>query len=248
MHEVSERLPLPGTDHDLGIIRHGHYGRPVLLFPSEGGSARDAAGNGMLGAVADLVDAGRMSLFCVDSIDGATWSDASLRTEERARRYGFYQAWLTQWAVPWIHDQCGGPQDIITAGVSLGAYHAVNFTLQRADLAPLAIGLSGTYDPSTWNGWGELGDATYFANPAAYVRNMEGGHLDWIRSRVFLQLVVGQGPFEVHPTQSLPHTLALADSLREKGIPHELDVWGHDSAHDWPWWHRQIRHHLHRFV
>jgi esterase/lipase superfamily enzyme len=25
-------------------------------------------------------------------------------------------------------------------------------------------------------------------------------------------------------------------------------VWGHDSAHDWPWWHRQLAHHLPRFV
>ena len=90
-------------------------------------------------------------------------------------------------------DEVGHDQEVITAGVSLGAYHAVHLTLQRADVAPLAIGLSGNYDPTTWNGWGELGDATYFANPTAYVANMEGDHLDWVRSRVSVLLVVGQG-------------------------------------------------------
>ena len=35
--------------------------------------------------------------------------------------------------------------------------------------------------------------------------------------------------------------------LAEKGISHDLDVWGHDSAHDWPWWQKQIAHHLPRF-
>ena len=35
--------------------------------------------------------------------------------------------------------------------------------------------------------------------------------------------------------------------LAEKGISHELDVWGHDVSHDWPWWRKQIAHHLPRF-
>ena len=48
--------------------------------------------------------------------------------------------------------------------------------------------------------------------------------------------------------RSYPSTLAFADVLREKGIPHQLDVWGYDSAHDWPWWQRQLAHHLPRFV
>jgi esterase/lipase superfamily enzyme len=93
-----------------------------------------------------------------------------------------------------------------------------------------------------------LGDASYFANPAAYVRNMEGDHLEWIRSRLSIVLVVGQGPFEVSPTRSLAATTEFAATLQEKGIRHELDVWGFDSAHDWPWWQRQLAHHLPRFV
>ena len=39
----------------------------------------------------------------------------------------------------------------------------------------------------------------------------------------------------------------MAGLLADRQIPHELDVWGHDSAHDWPWWRRQIAHHLPRF-
>jgi esterase/lipase superfamily enzyme len=248
MERRSARLGVPGHDAELEVVRYGHWGRPVLLFPSEAGSAHDAEGNGMLGAVADLVEAGRVSLFCVDSLDGWSWSDSSLPTEERARRSGTYTAWLSERVIPWIREECGEDSQIITTGASLGAYHAVHLTLTRADAAPLAIGLSGNYDCSTWNGWGELGDATYFANPAAYVANMDGDHLEWIRSRARLLLVVGQGAFEVSPTRSLPATREFAEILDRKGIPHELDVWGHDSAHDWPWWQRQLAHHLPRFV
>jgi esterase/lipase superfamily enzyme len=248
MHRSDAWLRVPGTDDHRHVIRWGHWGRPLLVFPSEAGAAEDFASNGMLDAIHDLVAAGRVSVFCVDSLDAWSWSDNSLPTETRAERHGYYHRWLTDAVVPWIHGELGGPADLITTGVSLGAYHAVQFALTRADLAPLAIGLSGAYDPTQWNGWGETGDATYFANPCAYVPGLHGDHLDWLRSRVGILLVVGEGPFEVHPTKSLPSTRHLAHLLGERGIPHELDVWGHDSAHDWPWWRKQLAHHLPRFV
>ena len=248
MHRTETRLRVPGHDAELTVVRHGHWGRPMLAFPAEGGSAVYFEGQGMLGAIGDLVDAGRVSVFAVDSMDGATWSANDLPTEERAARHGAYRAWLEEAVVPWVAAETGGELDLITFGASLGAYHAVQFALQRADIAPLAIGFSGNYDPSTWNSWGDLGDATYFANPTAYVPGLNGDHLDWLRSRLSVLLVVGEGPFEVSPTQSLPGTRAFAEVLAQKGIHHELDVWGHDSAHDWPWWQKQLAHHLPRFV
>lgn len=248
MPEAHASLQVPGTDRWLSVLRHGHYGRPVLVFPSEAGRAQDFGNNGMLDAVGDLIASGRVSFFCVDSADQWSWSNNDISTEERARSQGAYYSWLTDVVVPWVFEQCGGPQELITTGVSMGAYHAVNFAFHRADLAPLAIGLSGNYDVATFRGWGELGDETYFANPAAYVRNLEGDHLEWLRSRLSILLVVGEGPFEWEPTKSYPQTLAFADVLRDKGIPYELDVWGHDSAHDWPWWRKQLAHHLPRFV
>jgi esterase/lipase superfamily enzyme len=229
------------------LIAYGHWGRPVLVFPSEQGRAEDFENNGMVGAVADLIDAGRVKLYCVGSADAYSWSDNAVPTEERARRHGDYEAWIVDQVVPWIRSDCGGDVEIATLGCSLGAYHAANFALKRADLFPLAFCLSGNYDPTTWQSWGEQGDATYFNNPMAYVANAEGEHLEWLRSRVSLLLVVGQGAWEVDPTRSLPGTLAFARLLTDKGIRHELDVWGHDVPHDWPSWRAQLAHHLPRF-
>jgi esterase/lipase superfamily enzyme len=39
----------------------------------------------------------------------------------------------------------------------------------------------------------------------------------------------------------------MAELLQSKGIRCELDLWGYDVAHDWPWWQRQLAHHLPRF-
>jgi esterase/lipase superfamily enzyme len=112
----------------------------------------------------------------------------------------------------------------------------------------VAICQSGNYDSADWHTWGKRGDAAYFNNPADYVPNLDGDHLDWLRSRVFVLLTVGQGDWETHPTGSLPSARRTAALLRAKGIPHELDLWGHDVAHDWPWWRKQLAHHLPRFL
>jgi esterase/lipase superfamily enzyme len=48
-------------------------------------------------------------------------------------------------------------------------------------------------------------------------------------------------------TGALESSKRLARLLGEKGIRHELDLWGHDVPHDWPSWRAQIAHHLPRF-
>jgi esterase/lipase superfamily enzyme len=235
-------------DLDRGtVIAYGHYGRPVLVFPAEQGRAWDFENNGMIDAVADLIDAGRVKFYCVDSADDYSWSDRSAPIDERARRHEEYEAWILGSVAAWIAGDCGDQVEIATMGCSLGAYHAVNIALKHAHVFPLALGFSGNYDPTTWHAWGEPGDATYFNNPMAYVANLDGGHLDWLRERLSLLLIVGQGAWEVSPTGALPSTRALADLLASKGIRHELDVWGFDTPHDWPSWRAQLRHHLPRF-
>jgi esterase/lipase superfamily enzyme len=32
--------------------------------------------------------------------------------------------------------------------------------------------------------------------------------------------------------------------LKVKGIPHNLDLWGADVDHDWPWWRKMLPHTL----
>lgn len=229
------------------VIGYGHWGRPLLVFPSEQGRAEDFENNGMIGAVADLIDAGRVKVYCVDSADGYTWSDRSVPIEERARRHGRYESWIVEQVLPWISADCGGAGEFATMGCSLGAFHAANFALKRADLFPLALCFSGNYDPTSWHAWGEQGLETYFNNPMSYIANLHGDHLDWLRDRLTMLLVVGRGAWEVDPTGALPSTTAFADRLSEKGIRHELQVWGEDTPHDWPSWQRQLATYLPQF-
>jgi esterase/lipase superfamily enzyme len=188
----------------------------VLVFPAEGGSAHDWDGQGVVHALGGLLEAGRCKLYCVDAFDSGD--------------RGQYESWIIDQVAPFIHDDLGGPQDILTTGISMGAFHAANFVLRRADVFPAAICMSGNYE------LGVTGEVSGF----------HGDHLDWIRSRASFLLVCGQGMWE-DTTGALESTKRLAWLLGEKGIRHELDLWGHDVPHDWPSWRAQIAHHLPRF-
>ena len=235
MERIQVELGVPGLDRAGTVIRYGHFGRPVVVFPSERGRAWDYENNGMVEAVRFLLDEGRVKLYCVDSFDDLSWSDTSITLEERARRHGAYTGWITGPVHQWIGSDSPGASDTVVTGCSMGAYHALQFALTRADLFPVAICQSGNYDPAQWHAWGERGEAAYFTNPTDYIPLLHGHHLEWLRGRVQVVLTVGEGPWEVHPTSSLPETHRMARLLAERGIPHDLDVWGYDSAHDWPW-------------
>ena len=227
------------------VLAYGHYGRPVVAFPSENGEVNDWEDRGMVGALAGLIDGGRMKLYCVPSYDSESWTRRDLPLEERARRHGHYEWWVLSRLVPFVQAD-SHTHELIGAGCSFGAYHAVNFGLKRADLFPLAIGMSGVYDVSVQGG-GERGNAVYFNNPMDYVSHLHGDHLDWLRSRSSVLLVCGQGQWE-DTTGALESTKRFAGLLGEKGLNVELDLWGFDVPHDWPSWRNQIAHHLPRFV
>jgi esterase/lipase superfamily enzyme len=227
------------------VIAHGSYGRPLLVFPSSQGRAEDYETQGMVEAVRPLLEQGRVKLYCVDSWDGGSWYRDDLPLEQRAQRHEAYERWVVDGVVPFVDVDCGGRQEMAVTGCSLGAYHAANLALRRADLFPLALCLSGVYDLSVL-GWGERGTSFHLNNPMWSVAAADGAHLDWLRSRLSLLLVCGQGQWE-DTTGALESTRAFGALCAEKGLRVETDLWGHDVPHDWPSWRAQLAHHLPRF-
>ena len=226
------------------VLAYGHWGRPVVAFPSENGEVWDWEDRGMIDAVRSLLEDGRLKLYCVPSFDRESWTRHDLPLEERARLHGIYERWVLDKLVRFVQEDCS-THELVTVGCSFGAYHAVNFCLKRADLFPLGIGMSGVYDVSV-QGWGARGDAVYFSNPADYVAHLNGDHLEWLRGRASVLLVCGQGQWE-DTTGALESTRRFGALLQSKQIRCEVDLWGHDVPHDWPSWRNQIAHHMPRF-
>ncbi len=233
----------PAVGHDMEFLSYGNYGRPVIAFPSGGGRFHDFEDNGMVAAVAPLIDAGKLKLYCTDGLDNESWLRQDIDPHWRAVRHNAFQDYLTKDLVPFIRQDCQDSSiGIGLAGCSLGAFHAANFGLKFPHFFPYALCMSGRYDLDKFTG-GSGSEEVYFNNPIAYVANLAGGALEHIKQHAHLVLVCGRGAFE---DKCLEETTRLVDLLRIKGISHELDLWGHDVEHHWYWWQKQMLHHLGR--
>ena len=144
----------PGPDRPLSVIRYGHRGRPVVVFPTSGGRAADHADRGMVDALSFLIDAGRIKLYRLDSLDHLSWSNKAVDHETRARHHDDYERWVTEEVVR----SSGRTRPVlVTCSPPAAASAASTRSTPRAAPArpvPVAIANSGAFDPSWWNTWG----------------------------------------------------------------------------------------------
>jgi len=230
---------------DMSLIAYGHAGLPVLVFPSSEGKASDYEGFGMIGALAKFIESGKVRLYCVDSYDSESWYGKHRPVQERAWRHSLYEKWVMNTAVAAIARDVGDEDvRLTTTGCSFGAYHAATFALKHPERFNHALCMSGVYDVRFLLN-GHHDDWVYFNNPMEFVSHMSGAVLDEVREDVFISLVCGQGAYE---ERCLSSTKEFWSVLSAKGIPNYMDLWGHDVAHDWPWWRAQIAYFIGHLV
>ena len=220
------------------VVVHGHWGRPVIWFASEMKSPHEFAEQGMLEAVRDAVDGGRIKIFCVSGYYHESWSADGKPMPDRAAAHRAYEDWIIWNVVPFVRETSGGRDDIAVAGPSMGAFHAVLFALRHPHVFARAVAFSGSYDPRAWRGWGDQDELSYLMSPFQFLPQLDGDHLQYLRSRLFLTLVVGSGQWE-DTTGANASTHALDGLLWEKQIPHECHDWGWEWPHDWWRWRAQ---------
>ena len=224
------------------VVRWGHYGKPVLLFPTAGGDAQEVERFHLISALWPLIESGKIKVFCCDSVAGRTWlEDHSV--EHCAWIQNQFDGFVYHELVPAILNDCGGSIPIITTGASMGAYNAVTSLCRHPDVFQTAIGLSGAYDLER-SMHGRFTLDFYFSSPMHFLPGIpeDSSHLAMLRQRSVI-LVYGEGRWE-HPDQSW----RLAEVLGSRGIPNRVDVWGPEYDHDWPAWREMLPSYLQQLV
>ena len=243
MKRRHERLPNDPMGRPVHVWCFGHWGAPVVAFPTAAGFAHEWDRQGMVEALGDLIDGGKIKLYCPESNVAEAWTRRETDPAWRLTRHRAYEHFVLETLLPWIRQDCGGAeQRVATVGASLGAFYAANFALKYPEVFHYALCMSGRYDMAHFGG-SQASPELYFNNPLAYVANLDGAALERVRGNTHLTLVCGQGAYE---EGCIEETNALADVLEHKGIPHTRDIWGRDVRHDWPWWKRQAVFHLGR--
>ena len=215
---------------------YGSAGVPVLALPTRGGRFFDWENNGMPDAIAQLLNEGKIQLFCADSVDGEGVLNGDLPLRRRAEAQEKYFVYLTAELAPRILtlNKAEKGTKIWCAGVDLGAYQAVNCRLRRPNLFAGAVGMGGIYDLSRF--WGvENDDLVLRCSPLLYLQeNGIANKLALAKAEEnSLILCAGQGAYE---DDAKADTQALADVLQAQSLPAHLELWGGDVSHDWYWW------------
>ncbi len=159
----------PRLGRGMGIDVYGHYGAPIVVFPTSGGDEREYAGQGMIEALAHWIDAGRVKLYCVDTVNNQSWYDKGAHPRHRSYMQAMYDAYVAEEVAPFVAHHCQSPGiGITTTGASFGAYHAANTLFKHPDKFKRCLALSGVYDIRRFMD-GDYDDNFYFNNPVDYV-------------------------------------------------------------------------------
>lgn len=234
MERVISTWHSPAVGREMGLARYGHYGKPVVFFPTGGGDYLDCERFLMVKALTPLIEAGRIKLYAVDSTSRDSWANADCSPRQRVAWQVRYDNYLRHELVPFIRHDCGGSeQGIAATGASLGGYNALNAVCKHPEHFDLMIGMSGTYvlDRKMEGYWDE---DYYFNSPTQFVPNLsEGPQLQALRRARF---VIGLGEAYENPT----YAWAVATALGKKGLWNRVEKWGPGSGHDWPTWRTML--------
>jgi esterase/lipase superfamily enzyme len=221
---------------EMELLVFGAAGLPVLVFPTSCGRFFDFEDRGMVAALSDKIDAGRLQLFCADSVDAESWYNRRAAPRWRITRQIQYENYLLQEALPLIRRKNSDPR-LLSLGCSFGGYHAVNIALRHPEIFSGFVSLSGVFDMVGFLG-NYYDQDCYFNLPTHYLpRLTDPWYLDRFRRNNYV-LATGRDD------QCLGQSQELDRIMNEKEIPHGFHVWEDRNSHDWPTWQRMVREYL----
>lgn len=213
--------PILGTNVATEIT--GHYGYPILMFPTSNGSFTQNHDFGLNESVNWLVEEGKVKLYNVQTPDNESFYNDHIHPADRIRNYERWIKFLITEYVPMIQ-KLHSTHRIAVAGASFGGYHAANFAFRFPGLVSHLFCLSGAFSIRNFMD-GYQDELVYFNCPNEFVKNDEAWkykHMHIVLSTSDLDICLGK-------------TQEMSDILRSRGIGHWYDErkW---ISHDWPLW------------
>uniref|UniRef100_UPI00403F9B90 esterase family protein n=1 Tax=Candidatus Enterococcus willemsii TaxID=1857215 RepID=UPI00403F9B90 len=223
-------------NREMNFNVYGHAGKPVVVFPSSGGSQNEFADFGMIEACQSFIDRGLLRFYTPDSIDKESWL-AETNAHSMAENHNRYDEYIVNEFVPLIRYEANWDGPMVATGCSMGGFHTVNFALKHPDVFDTSIALSGVYDARFFTGEFYGDQAVYFNSPIDYLPGLnEPWFIDQYRQNTFI-IAVGQGDWEGPHIEA---TRQLQGIFSDKQLPAWFDYWGHDVPHDWDAWRNQL--------
>ncbi len=225
----------PALQKDMPIAVYGDYGFALLLIPTAAADYLEYERFQMIEALAPYINAGKIKVYSVNSMNNESWMDYGMQGEHKAIRHNQFNEYIFNEVVPFIKNDSSWETPVIVAGASFGALHSMNLFLKRPDLIDGVIAMSGVYDLTEYSR-GFFDDQVYLNSPTHYIPNLtDHAILEQIRTSRHIHILSGCGEHE-DPEAARK----FAGILYNKNINYELSIWGTEWKHDWPTWRAML--------
>ena len=242
-HKTNARWFSPRVQREVSMVRWGTFGQPVLVFPTAGGDCEEIERFLMIKVLAPLIDAGKIKVYCCDSVAGMAMVKQEGSPGHRQWMLNQFHQYLRHEVVPAIRKDCNAEGiELWAAGASIGAFHAAAMVCRFPDVFARAVAMSGTFDIRRFMSSDKFGDDYFVSSPLHFVPTLSGPHLEKLRTRHIL-IPSGEGRAE-----DISESWALAKVLGSKGIPNRVDSWGKETPHDWMTWRDMLPKYLAQMV
>ena len=242
MHREITRLVFPiALGREMGVVVHGHWGPPMILFPTTGGDEGEYERQSLIGAIAESIDAGRVKTFCVNINNGDSFGTTRAHPLHRSWMQRQYDAYIRHEVIPVRPRAIASPTTsaIWTMGASLGGYHAANTLFKYPDVVKRCFALSGVYDMKRFMD-GAYDDNFYFNNPVDYMANVSDR---WGCSAIWRAATSTSPPAPDRGSTAAKRTGCRASS-RAAASAITSTTGDRIGGHDWPYWRHQMREYL----
>ena len=245
MHYKEVSWYSPHCNRDMRIKVYGHYGVPFICFPCLNKQSDDFYNNGMIDALSDFINDGRIKLFCVDTIDDENVESHSWDRGHATYMLDQYHNYIVEEVVPFVKFEQGGDAYPYLFGCSMGASHAAINFFRRPELFSGFIGLSGNYDMSYFFN-DHFDSYAYNNSPVHFLENMDPSHpyINIYNSKTMI-VCIGSGAFEYLVSYSNDWLKHVTD---KKGINVWYNFWDNNAVHDWSSWHYEARYFISRVI
>jgi len=219
---------------EMEVVRHGERGAAWIYAPSSGGDATEFANYGLDRVAAPWIETGRVQVFSVDAAGPRSWWDDAKPPAERVAEYVRLERYLKGEVVPWVLAVAGTNQ-IGILGASYGGFVAANLWLKLPAIVRQGCGLGGVY--GLWHRLDGYHDGdVYFHTPLEFLPGLDDpALLAPVRATRGFDLFAADGD------SWKPMSERFAAALRDKSLPHTLDVWPRPADHHERWWREQFR-------
>ena len=102
MQRVIDAWHSPSLNSRMEVVTYGHFGFPLLMFPTAAADYLEYERFYVIDAIKDSIEAGKVKVFSINSINRESWLNNELHPRNKALRQVQYNSYITGEVVPFI--------------------------------------------------------------------------------------------------------------------------------------------------